>query len=82
MLGVPYKISIAEFKPLKVNEIHLKLSLTMQSAVGSSAQQGVFVYDKFTFTVKSVDSNEIDLKEIPSEKIEETINTIFQSTAH
>lgn len=82
LLGIPYKIGMLQFKPLKVNEVFLDLSLKVESAVGSSDEDGVYIYDKYTFTVKSRNGNEIDLKEIPDKDIEETITKIFESSAH
>lgn len=82
LLGIPYKIGVVTFKTIKVNEIFLDLSLTVQSAVGSSKEDGVYIYDKYTFNIKSKDNDEIDLKEVPAKEIEETITKIFQSSAH
>jgi hypothetical protein len=82
LLGIPYKIGVVTFKPLKVNKIILNLSLTVESAVGSSKEKGVYIYDKYTFAVKSKDNDEINLKEVPAEEIEETITKIFQSSAY
>jgi hypothetical protein len=82
LLGIPYKIGVVVFKTLKVNEISLDLSLKVQSAVGSSEERGVFIYEKYTFTIKSKENDEINLKEVPAKEVDETIMKIFQSSAH
>ena len=78
--GMPYNVGVAQFKPLKVNENVLDISLTVRSAVGSSKENGVYVYDRYAFVVKGIGNDAIDLKDVPGEKIDETLRKIFEST--
>jgi hypothetical protein len=78
--GISYKEGKVAFKPLKVNEIILDLTLKVHSAVGSSKEDGIFVYDEYIFTVKSKGDEKINFARVLAEEIEETIAAIFTSS--
>lgn len=80
LCGIPYRVGRIAFRTLKVNERYFELTLHTQTAIGAPEPQGIPLYQKYTFDIKSIDREDIDLKEVPSEEIEERIKQLFQSS--
>jgi hypothetical protein len=79
LVGVPYTVQIVQFKPLKIGDKLFNFTFKSESAVDLEKKYDSIVYDKFTYFVKSVNDDSVDLKEIPVEQIENKIKEIYQS---
>ncbi len=75
VFGAPFKTGEVKFKPLKVNEQLLDLTLTLGSGIGCSEENRTVVYDKYTFTIKG---NDFDLSDIPDNKMEQVMEVFTQ----
>ena len=78
MNAPPYKVQRVDFKPLKINDCLFNLSLDSHSAVGRD-EQGMYVYDKYAFTIKNADGTVLH-SEVSTADIEEKVTQIYEST--
>lgn len=74
----PLVVKTISFKPLKINDIVIHLSLQSQTAC-SRDSEGIYFYDKLTFTVKDRNDKILHSK-VPHDKIEDIITKIYESS--
>jgi hypothetical protein len=78
--GAYLQISSVDFKPISINGKLFSFSLDGVTGSKNPEETTNFFYEKYTFTIKKTETDEVIYKDISTENIEDLVAKIYHET--